>query len=58
MFMGNVGVLSRFAYCMGACTQLFLFIYFFLQERAYTPVIFGCAFCRIMQSREWSASQQ
>ncbi len=32
MFMGNVGVLSRFAYCMGACTQLFLFIYFFLRK--------------------------
>ncbi len=28
-----------------------IFIYlFFLAERAYTPVIFGCAFCRLMQS--------
>ncbi len=28
-----------------------IFIYlFFPVERAYTPVIFGCAFCRIMQS--------
>ncbi len=27
MFMRNVGVLSRLAYCMGARTQLFLFIY-------------------------------
>ncbi len=32
MFMGNVGVLSRFAYCMGERTQLFLFIYFFLRK--------------------------
>ncbi len=52
MFMGNVGVLSRLAYCMGARTQLFLFLFFFPAERAYrpTPVIFGRAFCRIMQS--------
>ncbi len=50
MFMRNVGVLSRLAYCMGARTQLFLFIYFFPAERAYTPVIFGCVFCRLMQS--------
>ncbi len=50
MFMRNVGVLSRLAYCMGARMQSFLFIYFFPAERAYTPVIFGCAFCRLMQS--------
>ncbi len=31
MFMRNVGVLSRLAYCMGACMQSFLLIYFFLQ---------------------------
>ncbi len=50
MCMRNVGVLSRLAYCMGARTQLFLFIQFFPAERAYTPVIFGRAFCRLMQS--------
>ncbi len=49
MFMRNVGVLSRLAYCMVARTQLFLFIYFFLRKEL-TPVIFGCVFCRIMQS--------
>ncbi len=51
MFMGNVGVLSRLAYCMGARTQLFLFIYFFLGKSLYS-CHFGRAFCRIMQSRE------
>ncbi len=50
MFMRNVGVSSLLAYCMGARTQLFLFINFFPAERAYAPIIFGCAFCRIMQS--------
>ncbi len=32
MFMRNVGVLSRLAYCMGARTQLFLFIFFLRKE--------------------------
>ncbi len=28
-----------------------IFIYLFISaERAYTPVIFGCAFCLLMQS--------
>ncbi len=34
---------------MGARTQSF-FNLFFPAERAYTPVIFGCAFFRLMQS--------
>ncbi len=37
MFMGNVGVLSLLAYCMGARTQLFLFIYFFLPKELILP---------------------
>ncbi len=50
MFMWNVGVLSRLAYLYGG-THAIIFIYlFFPAERAYTPVIFGYAFCRIMQS--------
>ncbi len=50
MFMRNVGVLSGLAYCdMGSLTQSFLF-FIFPAERAYIPVIFGCAFCRLMQS--------
>ncbi len=36
-------------YDLGARTQSFLYL-FFPAERAYTPVIFGCAFCRLMQS--------
>ncbi len=51
MFMKNVGVLSRLAYCMTwGRTRNYFFIYFFSAERAYTPVIFGCAFFRLMQS--------
>ncbi len=34
---------------MEARTQSF-FYFIFPAERAYTPVIFGCAFCRLMQS--------
>ncbi len=49
MFMGNVGVLSRLAYCMGAHAIIFIYL-FFPAERPYTPVIFGCVFCRLMQS--------
>ncbi len=50
MFMGNVGVLSRLAYtAWGAHAIIFIYL-FFPVERAYTPDIFGCAFCRIMQS--------
>ncbi len=37
MFMRNVGVLSRLDYCMGARTQLFLFIYFFLRKELILP---------------------
>ncbi len=48
MFMGNVAVLSRLAYCMGAHAIIFIYL-FFPAERAYTPVIFGCVFCRLMQ---------
>ncbi len=33
----------------GAHAIIFIYL-FFPAERAYTPVIFGCAFCRIMQS--------
>ncbi len=50
MFMRNVGVLSRLAYCMGGAHAIIFMYLFFPVERAYTPVIFGCAFCRIMQS--------
>ncbi len=41
-------VLSRLAYCMtwGRARNHF-FIIIFSAERAYTPVIFGCAFCRL-----------
>ncbi len=48
MFMRNVGVLSRLAYCMtwGRARN----VLFFPAKRAYTPVIFGCTFCRLMQS--------
>ncbi len=49
MFMRNVGVLSLLVYDMGARTQSF-FYFIFSAERAYTPVIFGCAFCHLMQS--------
>ncbi len=51
MFMRNVGVLSRLAYCMtwGRTRNNFLH-FIFPAERAYTPVIFGCVFCRLMQS--------
>ncbi len=50
MFMRNVGVLSCLAYCMTWGAHAIIFIYiFFPAERAYTPVIFGCAFCRLMQ---------
>ncbi len=37
MFMGNVGVLLRLAYCMGAHAIIFIYL-FFPAERAYTPV--------------------
>ncbi len=47
MFMRSVGVLSRLAMTWGARTQSFIFI-IFSAERAYTTVIFGCAFCRLM----------
>ncbi len=33
----------------GAHAIIFIYL-FFPAERAYTPVIFGCAFCRLMQS--------
>ncbi len=33
----------------GAHAIIFINLYF-PAERAYTPVIFGCAFCRLMQS--------
>ncbi len=49
MFMGNVGVLSLSLSAWGAQAIIFIYL-FFPAERAYTPVIFGCAFCRIMQS--------
>ncbi len=63
MFMRNVGVLSLLVYDMlcntkhaiqsmqykALRTQSF-FYFIFSAERAYTPVIFGCAFCRLMQS--------
>ncbi len=51
MFMKNVGVLWRLAYCMtwGRARNHF-YLYIFSWERAYTPIIFGCAFCRLMQS--------
>ncbi len=50
MFMKNVGVLSRLAYCMTwGRARNNLFIYFFLLKEL-TPVILGCAFCRLMQS--------
>ncbi len=52
MFMKNVGVLSRLAYCMtwGRARNHFFYL-FFPAETAYTPIIFGCAFCRLMQSQ-------
>ncbi len=42
MFMRNVGVLSLLAYCMGARTQLFLFIYFFLGKSLYFRHFWMC----------------
>ncbi len=33
----------------GAHAIIFIYL-FFPAERAYTPVIFGCAFCRLMQA--------
>ncbi len=42
---GSIIALSLL-YDMGARTQSFFYI--FSAERAYTPVIFGCAFCRLM----------
>ncbi len=51
MFMRNVGVLSLLAYCMtrGRARNYF-YLFIFPAERAYTPVIYGRAFCRLMQS--------
>ncbi len=46
--MSNVGVLSRLLRG-GAHAIIFIYL-FFPAERAYTPVVFGCAFCCIMQS--------
>ncbi len=45
---GSIIALSLL-YDMGAHTQSFLYL-IFSAERAYTPIIFGCAFCRLMQS--------
>ncbi len=58
MFMGKWEYyrLALSLYCMGRARNYF-YLFIFPVERAYTPDIFGCAFCRIMQSREWSASQ-
>ncbi len=51
MFMKIVGVLSRLAYSMTwGCASNHFFYLIFPVERAYTPIIFGCAFCRLMQS--------
>ncbi len=48
--MWEYNILSLLAYLYGG-THAIIFIYlFFPAERAYTPVIFGYAFCRIMQS--------
>ncbi len=45
MFMKNVGVLSRLAYMTwGRARNHFYFIF------SCGNVIFGCAFCRLMQS--------
>ncbi len=51
MFRKNVGVLSRLAYCMtwGRARNHY-FIYFFLRKVLILLYIFGCAFCRLMQS--------
>ncbi len=57
MFMGNGSIIALSLLHGGAHAIIFIYL-FFPAERAYTPVIFGRAFCRIMQSREWSASQQ
>ncbi len=57
MFMRNVGVLSRLAYCMGARTQLFLFIYFF-PAKELMLLSFLDVFSVVSCSLEWSASQQ
>ncbi len=56
MFMRNVGVLSRLAYCMGAPTQLFLFIFFFLRKELILPSfldVLSVVSCSLL---EWSAS--
>ncbi len=45
---GSIITLSLL-YDLGVRTQSF-FYFIFSVERAYTPVIFGCAFCRLMQS--------
>ncbi len=50
MFMRNVGVLSCLAYCMAWGRAHNVLLLFFPAKRAYTPAIFGCAFCRLMQS--------
>ncbi len=50
MFMRNVGVLSRLCLLYGGVHAIIFIYLFFPAERAHTPDIFGCAFCRLMQS--------
>ncbi len=57
MFMRNVGVLSLFAYCMGARTQLFLFIYFFLQKELILPSFLDVLSVVSCSLREWSNNE-
>ncbi len=55
MFMRNVGVLSRLAYCMGARTAIIFIYYFFLRKElillSFLDVlsVVSCSLC------EWSA---
>ncbi len=58
MFMRNVGVLSRLAYCMGARMQLLLFIYFFLRKELILLSFLDVLSVVSCSLHEWSASQQ
>ncbi len=54
MFMKNVGVLSRLAYCMARNN---FFIYFFLLKELILPSFLDVLSFVSRSLREWSASQ-
>ncbi len=47
---GSIIALSLYCMTWGRARNHFYFFIFFSAERAYTPVIFGCALSRLMQT--------